>query len=526
MSEIQSFKFNKDYFHQIREYRFGKNWPAVYIIENKKEVYVGESTSVYSRSRQHYDNPERRKLNTIHVLSDEEFNKSAALDIESWLIQYMSADGVFTLQNGNGGMQNHNYFDREKYKAKFELAWEKLRKLGLARNTLTDLKNSDLFKYSPYKTLTEDQLVVAEEIYKYIKSGEKRTIIVNGKPGTGKTILATFLFKYLKEQEETRNLSIALVVPMTSLRQTVKKVFSKIKGLSASMVIGPNEATQKYYDLLIIDEAHRLQRRKNIMGMGAYDNINRRLGLGKENTQLDWIVRSSKNQIFFYDENQSVKPSDVRSEDFKKLNAKHYTLTTQMRVAAGEEYIEFIESVFDLKPIKKKDFGDYEFKIYDDIHKMFADIKEKDKKHGLSRVVAGYAWPWHTKPGRNSSQKHDIEINGLKAVWNSTATDWVNSKNAINEVGCIHTVQGYDLNYVGVIIGPEFGYDPDKKKFFVDKEKYFDRNGRAGIQDPAELEQYIKNIYKTLLTRGIKGTFIYISNDNLRKYMDYFLNQR
>jgi len=106
----------------------------------------------------------------------------------------------------------------------------------------------------------------------------------------------------------------------------------------------------------------------------------------------------------------------------------------------------------------------------------------------------------------------------LKLIWNSTARDWVNSPNAINEVGCIHTVQGYDLNYVGVIVGPEFYYDSLKKKFGVNKEKYFDTNGRNGITDPNELERYIINIYKTLLTRGIKGTYIYIVDENLRNY--------
>lgn len=518
MSDIRTFKFNKEDFDQIKSFQYGRNWPVVYIAENGKEVYIGETVNAYHRSKQHYENPERRKLNTIHIITDEEFNKSAALDIESWLIQYISADQQFILQNGNGGLKNHNYYDRAKYKSKFEIAWEKLRERGIVKNTLEDLKNSDLFKYSPYKSLTEDQFAVAKQVFRDIRTNQINTFIINGKPGTGKTILATYLFKYLKEKDETKNLNIGLVVPMASLRQTIQKVFAKIKGLKASMVIGPNDVVKQQYDLLIVDESHRLQRRKNIMGYGAYDGVNRRLGLSKESTQLDWIMKCSKHQIFFYDKNQSVKPSDIRPIDFEKLNAKTYTLISQMRVEAGEEYIKFIEDIFDLRTPNKTSFKDYDFQLFNDPKEMVDMIKEKDKSHQLARVVSGYAWPWHTRPGGRSTQKHDIEIGDLKLVWNSTARDWVNSKNAINEVGCIHTVQGYDLNYVGVIIGPEFGYDKENRKFFVDKAKYFDTNGRAGITDPAELERYIINIYKTLLTRGIKGTYVYIVDENLRNY--------
>lgn len=522
MSNIVTFKYSKDNFDKIKNYNFGRNWPVVYILNDDKELYVGETTSAYYRSKQHYENPERQKLKNIHIITDEEYNKSAALDIESWLIQYVSADGKYILQNGNSGLKNHNYYDRIKYKTKFEITWDKLREMGIVKNSLEDLKNSDLFKYSPYKSLTEDQFFVARKIFKDIKKNETNIFIVNGRPGTGKTILATYLFKYLKEQDETKYMNIGLVVPMTPLRKTIKKVFNKIKGLKSSMVIGPNDVVKNQYDLLIVDEAHRLQRRKGIMGFGAFDNVNRRIGLDNNGTQLDWIIKSSKHQIFFYDENQSIKPADIRPEDFRRLNTKKYELNSQMRVEAGEEYIKFIEDIFDLKTPKITTFPNYELEIFDNAEEMISKIKEKDKKHKLSRVVAGYAWPWHTKKGSKSNQKHDIEINSLKLIWNSTAEDWVNSSNAINEVGCIHTVQGYDLNYVAVIIGPELSYDKVNKKFSVNKEKYFDINGRNGITNPNELERYIINIYKTLLTRGIKGTYIYIVDEDLK---DYFKNQ-
>lgn len=522
MSQIKTFKFNKEACADIKEYRFGKNWPVVYVLENKNEVYVGQTVSAFSRSRQHLENPERQRLNTIHVISDEDFNLSAAFDTESWLIQFFAADGKYLIQNKNDGLKNHQYYDRKKYETKFEKTWEKLREMGIALNTLDHLKNTDLFKYSPYKTLSEDQLIVAKAIVKDIEQNNGSTFIISGKPGTGKTVLATYLCKYLRDKDETKHLNIGLVVPMTSLRTTISKVFSKVKGLKSGMVLGPNDVVKNSYDVLIVDEAHRLQRRKGIMGYGSFDQVNKKLGLEKERTQLDWILKSSKYQILFYDQNQSVKPADVRAGDFAELKAKKYDLKSQMRIQAGDDFIQCIEELFELENPSVKVFKNYDFQIFDKIEDMVNQIKMKDAQHKLSRVVSGYAWPWHTNP-KSKKGDYDIDINGIKLIWNSKTTDWVNSPNALNEVGCIHTIQGYDLNFVGVIIGPELTYDPVLQKLVVNKDKYLDANGRNGT-DPDELEQYIKNIYKTLLARGILGTYMYICDPALKKYFKSQLN--
>jgi len=266
-----------------------------------------------------------------------------------------------------------------------------LREKGIVEHTLSHLKNTDLFKYSPYKTLTDDQLAVAKAIAHNIESLSASTIIVTGKPGTGKTILATYICKFLQEREKTRHLKVGLVVPMSSLRNTIGKVFSKIKGLRASMVIGPNDVAKQDFDLLIVDEAHRLQRRKGIMGYGSYDQVNKKLGLPKEATQLDWILNSSRYQIFFYDQNQSIKPADVRASDFQALKAHAYELKSQMRVGAGDEFIEFVDTVFALRKPKRNKFQNYDFKVFDDIREMVAAIKQKDTEHKLARVVSGYA---------------------------------------------------------------------------------------------------------------------------------------
>jgi len=559
MSELKNFPFDKNKFSLIKEYRFGNNWPVVYIIKDDKEAYIGETTSLFNRTKQHYNDKrlERRNLKEIYVISDEEYNKSATLDIESWLIQYFAADGKFKLQNGNEGLKNHNYYDKEKYEAKFEQIWKQLQEQSLVEKDLFDIKNSDLFKYSPYKTLSEDQSIFVEELLhdivgKILKEKEisgtlhkhfsndilmlfddlinkaptevgRLSYIVSGAPGTGKTILATYLMKILKDKKETRNLNIALVVPVSSLRKTLKKVFKEINGLKSTMIIGPSDVTKQEYDILIVDEAHRLKQRKNITNYKSFDDTNKKFGFDKNKTELDWILATSPITIFFYDKNQSIRPSDVSSEHFEKMyNLKHYDLSTQLRVKAGEDYIKFIESVFEVKQpyIFELDKTKYDLKLYENFELMIKDIKLQNEKVGLSRVVAGYAWEWKSK----NKDVHDIEIQNIKLKWNSEAQDWINSKNSINEVGCIHTVQGYDLNYVGVIIGPDISFDFNLNQIIIKKENYFDTNGYKGIKDPYELKRYIINIYKTLLTRGIKGCYIYIVDDDFRKYFKKHLS--
>jgi len=524
MSSIKTITFNKEGFEKLKNFHFGKNWPIVYILEDGKRVYIGETFRAYSRAKQHYDKEDRRGMKNMHLIFDEEYNKSATLDTESWLIQYMLADGMFNLQNGNAGLQNHEYYNKPKYEAKFKTIWDKLKNdKKIVKGRLIDLKNSDLFKYSPYKKLTDDQLMIAEDIKESINKNDKKVYMVKGKPGTGKTVLATYLFKQLKDSEKFNNLEMGLVIPQSALRDSIRKVFKNITNLYANMVLGPNDVVKKNYDLLIVDEAHRLKQRKNIMGYGAFDKVNKKLGLGKRGNQLDWVLNSAKYKILFYDENQTVRPSDIHTKNFKALNTKKYELMTQVRVEGGENYVNLINDFFDFGKIKKaKKISDYDFRIYDNIEKMVNDIKEKNKKYGLSRMVAGYAWPWRTK---NGEANYDIEIDGYRLLWNKTTLNWINTKSSIEEVGCIHTVQGYDLNYAGVIIGPDISYDPFKKDFIIHKSNYYDFNGKRGIENSEELKRYIINIYKVLLTRGIKGTYVYIVDDNLRKYFRKYLSK-
>lgn len=523
MYEIKRFDYSKDTFSKIKGYRYGENWPVIYILEDGREAYIGETTAAYRRASQHYEKADRAKLKAMYLIADDEYNKSATLDIESSLIRYMSGDGKYLLQNANFGIQESEYFDRERYQAKFEVIWSELQKLNIVDNDLSVIQNSDLFKYSPYKALTQDQLDVVDKIMDGIRSGSRTSHLVSGEPGTGKTIVATYLVKALTMKNWSKDYEIGLVIPMSSLRKTLKKVFRNVKGLSPAMVIGPNDVVKKKYDILIVDEAHRLQRRVNITNYRDFDRINASLGLDKEGTQLDWVMRSSKYQVLFYDRNQSIKPADIKYNALDNVDFVNHKLISQMRINGGDGYIEYVKNIFDLVEQPHNKFYEYEFILFDNIEEMVGQIKARDEEYGLSRVLAGFAWKWRTKG--DNPHGHDIEIDGIKLRWNSVTQDWVNSPNAVNEVGCIHTIQGYDLNYAGVIIGPEISYDNVRKQIAVDKSKYHDVNGKNGISDPSELEAYIKNIYKTLMTRGIRGTYVYVVDEDLREYMRRFFSE-
>lgn len=499
---------------------FTKNWPVVYLLENGTEMYIGQTYNSEARFKQHFKNPDRKILSRSHIIIDEEYNQSATLDIESWLIQYMAADGQFRLQNSNKGLADHEYYDRERYRSKFEVIWKDLQVKKLAINELVQLRNTDLFKYSPYKALTEEQLSIAKTIRDAVLIGHNTCFIINGGAGTGKSVLASFLVKYLKHAE-LEGIKIGLIVPMTSLRNTFRKVFASIKGLSAAMVLGPGEVVGKEFDVLIVDEAHRLRQRKNLTAFGPFDAANRYYGLNKAGNQLDWIIKASKTQILLYDEDQNVMPGDVPPASFRALPALQYQLTSQLRVLGGNDYIDYIDGILNMIQPAKRSFDKYDLQYFDNIHEMQNAIKQKDEEFGLARIVAGYAWNWSTK--KDASVDYDIELDGLKLKWNSTNNDWVNSPNALNEVGCIHTVQGYDLNYVGVIIGPEVSYDVSTKTIRIDKTKYLDYNGRRSIDSDEELTRYILNIYKTLLTRGIRGVYVHAVDPGLERYLKQFM---
>jgi DUF2075 family protein len=558
------YDFHKDSLNSISQNPWVQNqWPLVYFIQNneKKIAYVGESTNALNRIKNHLGNPERCKLNKISIIGSDKFNKSATLDIESNLIQYITAEGSFVLQNGNYGLINHNYYQQDLYKNLFKEVWNKLIEQRIVTKSLQEIENSEIFKYSPYKALNQDQYNSIIEILDGLTRGSSNKIFISGSAGTGKTILATYLIKLLtsntddltsadfneKELKEVAyvrdfknnypNAKIGLVVAMTSLRESLENVFRKIPGLKSSMILNPSDTfkSKQKFDLLIIDEAHRLRQYKNIGWRGAFKKNNQKLGLDDSGTELDWILSNSKNQIFFYDSAQSIKPSDVSQTDFDELinatSTLKLELKSQMRVKGGNNYIEFVDNLLNNRIVAPKKFTstNYQFLLFDSFKDLYIELSKKEEELQLCRLVAGYSWEWKSDPKKKqaNSKAIDIEIEGLQFQWNQTDKDWINHpkdpKNPLGEIGCIHTVQGYDLNYTGIIFGYEIDYNPVTNKIEIDSSKYFDKYGRIGVNEE-ELKQYIINIYKTILYRGIKGTFVYACNSALHEYFKIHIN--
>lgn len=551
------------------------NWPVVYVLHGPGHVYVGETRNFAARLRQHVDAGTKRGVRRARVVIDPEYNKSACLDLESRLVRLFAGDGRLTVLNGNAGITDADYFDRERYQASFNAVFQSLRDQGLFERTVADIENSDLFKLSPFKALSQDQAIAIEDLLdglvEDLESGTSSTMVVEGAPGTGKTVIGIYLIKLLRDiaagtasvdddgdsmfaeyfvddvRELLEQLRIGLVVPQQSLRASVRNVFRKVPALDPAMVLSPfevggaerREDGSAPFDLLVVDEAHRLNHRAN-QASGPlnrrFAEINERLfGTDADGyTQLDWVRAQSAHQLYLLDADQRVRPADLPKQTLNGLVAaaerKHrrYRLTSQMRVSAGEDYVGLVRAMLSDAPTPAGpvSFDEYDLRLFDDFAAMRDQIRDLDARHGLARLVAGYAWPWRSKKDASAT---DVVVDGIGMQWNRTSTDWITSPTAIDEVGSIHTVQGYDLNYAGVIIGGDLRWDDSRGRAWFDRASYFDKKGmennpRLGITYTDEdLLALVRNIYTVLLTRGMRGTLVYVVDEPLRERLRCFI---
>ena len=547
-----------------------RNWPVVYVLDGVDStgagtVYVGETVNAAARMRQHLANPAKHAFRRVRVVIDDTFNKSACLDLESHLIRWLAGDGQFTVMNGNEGIIDARYYERELYRESFQEIFDRLRSEGIFQRSVPEIENSDLFKLSPFKVLTPEQAIAVEDIVEGLLAdlgnGASSASVIEGQPGTGKTIIAIFLMKLLADigdhddaaevepdsmfadffvpgnRELLAGLRVGFVVPQQSLRESIKRVFKKTPKLAEAQILTPFDvgASDQPWDLLIVDETHRLNQRANQssgVNNARFITINEKL-FGADDaskTQLDWIRAQSQHQVFLLDAEQTVRPADLPRGILRSLveearsTDRRYPLVTQMRVRAGADYVQFVRDLLrgEANATAGPDFGDYDLRIFHDLGEMRREIFNRNEEHGLARLVAGYAWEWKSK---RDEAAFDIELDGVRLRWNSQAKDWINSPASIHEVGSIHTVQGYDLNYAGVIIGNDLRYDPDSRRLYIDRAAYQDVKGKENnkqrgiVYSDDDLLEFIRNIYGVLLTRGIRGTYMYVCDPALQQYI-------
>ena len=373
--------------------------------------------------------------------------------------------------------------------------------------------------------LMDQQKVVYEKVLHFTKNKEKekKVLIVEGGPGTGKSVVAINLLSEL-----TTKGKLVKYVSKNSAPRSVYKYYLKetIKLSDIDLMFSGSGSfislDKNIFDVLLIDEAHRLNAKS-----GMFKNLG-------EN-QVKEIIDCSRVSVFFLDEDQKVSLDDIGTKEevhkwAKELGADvyEYKLESQFRCNGSDGYISWLDNVLQIRETANINFQsiNYDFKIFDNPNDLREAIIEKNKTNNKSRIVAGYCWDW--KSAKDNS-KYDIEIGDFKMKWNlkDDGMLWLVKPNSVNEAGCIHTCQGLELDYVGVIIGDDLIYrdgqvlvDPTKrssrdKSVYGWKQKMKDNPKKAKI----EIRNLIKNTYRTLMTRGQKGCYIYCTDSELREYI-------
>lgn len=359
-----------------------------------------------------------------------------------------------------------------------------------------------------------------------ISKNEKNVMIVRGGPGTGKSVLAVNLLVELNN----RNMTCFYVTKNAAPRKVYS---SKLRGDFTQTYINHlfqssgnfTYEERNKLDCLIVDEAHRLNAKS-----GMYQN--------KGENQVKEIINAAKFSVFFIDENQKVTLKDIGSEDLIKKFAKEqgagiytFDLDSQFRCNGSDGYVAWLDRVLGIRDTVNFDITgfDYDFRVLDNPNEVRKLVEEKNVNN-KSRIVAGYCWNWISN-GKNNSEIHDIEIPeyNFSMSWNlANSNTWAIDSNSINEVGCIHTCQGLEFDYVGVIIGNDLRYDGLNVITDYSKRARTDTslNGIKKIADEQGEEvankiadNIIKNTYRTLMTRGMKGCYVYCTDKKLNEYL-------
>lgn len=520
------------------------NVPVVYIQRDKKNLYVGKSTDVYGRFSAHLKDP-KKTFTEIVIIKSTLFNESSIKHIETLLIDHLMADEKYHLLNIIKGQNIHSYNGNEEVNNIFIKIWERLIEEGIASEPLKDIHNKFIYKYSPFKSLSDNQIEVCQGTLHTMLTKSESQSLITGDPGTGKTIVLTNILYALvydqktgKQREGLNREEVALVIPQNhslgSYKDLVRKVgLHGITVLSPSQFIKKAQGRENKFKYVFVDEAHRL---KQYFSKQARD-LKHLITPGGHTTELELIARYSYHLTIVYDQYQTIRPADIDTSHFKQLITDYtkYILHKQYRLKSGNHHLawlrKYLQIANDVAVYEKDVLIDYDFKVMNSISELYDSITKLNQKYELCRVVAGYSWKWATQKDKDLYDITD-PTTGEGYKWNSKTKGWLNQKNSVEEIGCIHTTQGADLNYIGVVFGEEIdcdyageedgSYDLNKANIIVYPEKYKDRNGlpiKGTDVNNEELKTYIKHIYYVLLSRGINGCYVYATHPNMQKYL-------
>ena len=371
--------------------------------------------------------------------------------------------------------------------------------------------------------LVDDQKIVYETcLAKAAQASNacKQVVIVKGGPGTGKSVVAVNLLVGLTNRGQVTKYVSKNAAPRAVYKQKLAGHLRQVEiGNLFAGSGGFHETQANVFDTLVVDEAHRLNEKS-----GLYGNLGQ--------NQIMELIRSTRCTVFFADDDQIVTLSDIgRAEELERwahaagAEVTRLELASQFRCAGSDGYIAWLDNFLGIRESANTDFdrGSFDFRIVDSPVELHNLIREKNKLNNKARVVAGYCWDWNS---RKDPDAWDIEIPeyGYKAQWNldKDGSLWIIAPDSVEQVGCIHTCQGLELDYVGVISGPDLRWVDGKPTVFPESRSRMDRSVRGYKtlmkEDPGitreRLELIVRNTYKTLMSRGMKGCYVYQATDH------------
>jgi hypothetical protein len=384
-----------------------------------------------------------------------------------------------------------------------------------------------LLQGKPEFVLIDDQKVVYETILQVEKRAERRkqVVIVQGGPGTGKSVVAINLLGTLIGQKRNARYVSKNAAPRAVYAAKLTGTFKKTRISNLFSGSGAFVSDQPdIFDTLIVDEAHRLNEKS-----GLYRNLG--------DNQIRELIRSASCTVFFVDDDQRVTVHDIGHTDELRARAREFNaevteleLSSQFRCNGADGYLAWLDDTLDIRPTANStlDTAEFDFRVFNSPTELHELIELKNRANKRSRVVAGYCWKW---PSKNDAKAWDIELPAFdyRRRWNldKDGSLWIVTPGSVEQVGCIHTCQGLELDYVGVIVGPDLVYrngrivtDATKRASTDQSVKGLKKMLKEDPQNARALaDTIVKNTYRTLMTRGMKGCYVYCTDAPLAAYL-------